>query len=446
MISLYFVLAQSVSKITFSKLQNTVKTGKHFILAISSDSYNYYPYVQVFVKSAHQIRSNDSFYILDVSVENVDAEMLNISSLPALISYENGNMLKYHVTVFDTEHVMGFFNSNSFPSIKYIENKSQLPEFQRKTTLGLICTIKNPSTFVANFFESFNKEHFNEVTVAFSDSSLFNGVEGFFVYRFLDHQVVPLGDISSYSEEEIVEMIIENSVPLVHKLDSFYTQFFENEKQRYMILSYPLDGFYLNEEASNEAISISKACSINVSYATFESSDTYKRLGFPSNKGYSMAIVDHRGKYPKKYLMSSEISIDSATKFCGDVESNKHPYYWKSQNISNQSSDLLPVSSNSLRKEASSSDALVMAVYYASDDCLAPLVNVSKDLKNIGLRFAKFALAYNDWSGEDDVDFSLLPQLIIYKKGKLLHHERMGNTTELVITQIHQVLEKNKEL
>ena len=227
MISLYFVIAQSVSKITFSKLQNTIKTGKHFILAISSDSYNYYPYVQVFVKSAHQIRSNDSFCILDVSVENVDAVMLNISSLPALISYENGNMLKYHVTVFDTEHVMGFFNSNSFPSIKYIENKSQLLEFQRKTTLGLICTIKNPSTFVANFFESFNKEHFNEVTVAFSDSSLFNGVEGFFVYRFLDHQVVPLGDISSYSEEEIVEMIIENSVPLIHKLDSFYTQFFE---------------------------------------------------------------------------------------------------------------------------------------------------------------------------------------------------------------------------
>ena len=444
MFSLLLSLCFSVSVLR-TDVQSAVdlmKTGSTFILALSSLDFEYPTYSRTFIRSAHLSQVNAQFLVVDTSSSENALELLSIKQTPALIYVKDGEVLRAQYRGFDDEFVVSFINTNFIEPIKTIKSEEELNEFYSSTAVGFIIAKNGASE--AQFPEvlKFHRNNFFDTVTVFADPSLFES-EGFYLYRYLDAELVELPDLSTATEQEIASAINAVSLPEFSRINSYVSGEYESTKQIFAILMLSMDDFYLSQENLDLARAIKEKADINVTYMDLENSAfvgmTY---GLPDSLDSTMAIIDASGNRLFKYMLSSELNEKNALELIDQVKQGTATPFWRSELESNPvEGELQAITANSLTQLIKDKKDAVIAIYYSSKEPIEPYINATqpllKDPKNV--IYGRFSLALNDWSGPivgDD-----LPFLVAFKEGKVSYAKKLEETEEAVSKQIKEALE-----
>jgi hypothetical protein len=293
--------------------------------------------------------------------------------------------------------------------------------------------------------DTMHREHYNEITVAFAHPSVFDD-SGFYLFRFEDQMMFQLGDIEHLETSQIMQMIVDKSVPFTHHLSGDIANYFYNNHQSYIILNYNFNGFYLNEESAREAETISNECELNVTYSKQGVNPIPQQLGIGPSKEPQMCIIDNSKRYRKHYCVDGNVTRDSSIDLCMKWRQGKAKKLWKSDRKGRKAkTEIEPINAYELESEIEKGEKLVIGIYYSEDDCLKPLKDISREMSDQPIKFYEFSLATNDWSGDEEVDISPLPRLVVYNHGKLLLQTQLSNETQVAYDQITHAFYRSKQ-
>ena len=114
-----------------------------FVLAISSHSFDYADTIQTFVEAIHQAKEDREFIILDVAEEGVSAEELGVSSIPAVISFDEGKVRNALYSYYTVSSIIDFIYRNTLSYIKFIKSDEELQTFLQSSSFGIIVAEEN---------------------------------------------------------------------------------------------------------------------------------------------------------------------------------------------------------------------------------------------------------------------------------------------------------------
>ena len=449
MFSALLALSTSINVIRcdVGKAVEMMKTGSTFLLALSSNDYEYPTYSRYFIRSAHHSTVEAQFAIVDTSSAENALDQLSIKQTPALIYVENGVVLRAQYRGFDDDFIGAFINSNFVAPIQTIQTEEELTSFYRSTAVGLIVAQKDATQEKYPELVKFYRDNFYDTAVVFANPELFEK-EGFYLYRYLDSELVELPDLSTATPEQITNALNEESLPELSRINTFIAADYERSKQIFAILMLSMDDFYLSQENLELAHAIKDKANINVTYTDIENSQFVGiNYGLPDSLDSTLAIIDASGQRVMKYMLPNELTIENALALIESVKQGTATPFWKSElEPIVAKGELQVITANTLTQIIKDKKDVLVGVYYSSTDPIEPYVNATreavKDPKNVV--YGKFSVARNDWSGPivgDD-----LPFLVCFKAGKVTYAQKMAETEEEVSKQIKEALEKNDEL
>ena len=444
MFSLFLSFCFSVSVLR-TDVQNAVelmKTGSTFLLALSSLDFEYPTYSRTFIRSAHLSQVNAQFAVVDTSSSENALELLQIKQTPALIYVKDGEILRTQYRGFEDEFVVSFINTNFIEPIKTLKTQEDLTAFYSSTAVGFIVAKSGATEEQYPEILKFHRNNFYDTVTVFADPSLFES-EGFYLYRYLDSELVELPDLSTATEVEIAQALNAVSLPEFSRINSYVASDYEQTKQVFAILMLSMDDFYLSQENLDLARAIKEKADINVTYMDIENSAfvgmTY---GLPDSLDSTMAVIDASGNRIFKYMLSSELNEKNALELIDQVKQGTATPFWRSELESTPvEGELQTITANSLTQLIKDKKDALIAIYYSSKEPIEPYVNATqpllKDPKNI--IYGRFSLALNDWSGPIVGDE--LPFLVALRGGKVAYAKKLEDTEEAVAKQIKEALD-----
>ena len=426
---------------TWAETQELTKGQRTFVLAVSSDTYDFSHTLKLFVTAVHQSRIDGNFVILDVFKENLTESDLNVSVFPAVIYFHRGKSYASTKGKLESDVVLEFLGSHAINEIPHLTTESELQEFLDSAGMGIICAFANASDETLPLLSHSHQKHFMEINIAYCDPKLI-GEEGFYVYRLVDDALVKVnGTLFGVDEKALEALLSEYTVPDVFKADTRLTSFLDREKAAFVDIVFDTgSNFYLTPAQIQFARAVKGYCGMNVTYETLSFHYVSKnRYGFPADvEEEQMRIIDMRGERPLKYMLDGELNLDNANKMCQGFKAGTLSPWWKSEPIpTNQTQQLDDVVALNVGSFVSTGFSAI-GFYYADNQCLRHLVAAKLELEkraDLPLKFAEFSLANNDWPLAD-TSFANLPRLLIFKDGKLLTNEQVADTPEAVIDQI----------
>lgn len=432
----------AIQSATWEQTQKIIKGPRTFVLAISSDSYDFSDNLKMFVKAVHQSRIEGSFIILDTYKENLTPEDLGVLSFPAIIYYHGGKSYRSTRGDIDVESVMDFMSTRAIPEIPTLTTEQELQDFLNTAGMGVICAYENASEETLPILVDMHQDHFDEISVAWCDPKLI-GKEGFYVYRHVDDTLAEVNvSLFGLPLEEAENALSAQSVPEIFKGDPQICQFMESETQAFIDIVFQTNSeFYLSPEQIRFAKTLKQECNMNVTYETFNFHFmSMYRYGFPEIvEKEEVRIIDVRTNRWMKYIMDGEMTIENAKAFCSAFKDGTARPYWKSAPVPTEPEPLRNVVASNIGEFVAKGWSAI-GFYHADDNCLDPMKAAAAELDSKGgnpYKLAEFALAANDWPLEE-TSFDFLPRLLIFKDGVMLENMQAGNTTEAVIDQLLQ--------
>ena len=431
----------AIQSATWQETQEIIKENRSFVLAVSSDTYDFSYILKIFVNAVHQSQIDANFVILDVFKENLTASDLNVPSFPAVISYYRGKSFATSKGPLDVEVILDFLSSHAFEDIPRLETEEDLQSFLDTAAMGLICAFDNASDETLPLLSDIHQNHFREINIAYCNPRLVPE-EGFYVYRFIDNGFVKVnGTLFNATEADFEELLSSYTVPDVFKHEVRLVSFLEHENTTFIDLVFDTgSNFYLTPSQLELSRAVKKYCGMNVSYETLNFHYVSKnRYGFPEVvEQEQMRIIDLASPRHLKYMLDGELNLENAKEMCDNFKKGTLAPWWKSEPIpTEQGDDLDSVVALNVGSFVESGFS-VIGFYWADDGCLRHLVAAKGELQKraqLPIKFAEYSLANNDWPLEE-LDFDRLPRLVIFKDGKVLTNEKVGDTPEAVIDQI----------
>ena len=441
-----FSLSLSIVKKTDYEgaMEYTKRRGKTFILTINSDSYQYPLILHNFIAAAHESGVEANYLVVDTYDTDLSPEMFNATQFPALTFYQDSKFYKVHYSHFGSDFILSFINTNNFSPIPFIATEEGLQKFKETAALGFIAALDLPSQHIIDFMDNLHREHYNEITVAFAHPSIFYD-SGFYLFRFEDQMMFPLGDIEHLDAADIMQLIVDKSVPFTHHLSAEIVNYLYQEHQSFIILNYNFNGFYINEESAREAETISNECELNVTYSKQGVNPIPGQIGIWPSKEPQMCIIDQSKRYRKHYCVDGPVTRDSCIDLCMKWRQGKAKKMWKSDRKGRKSkTEIEPINAYELNDIIEKGEKTVIGIYFSDDGCLRPLKQIAKEMEGQPIKFYEFSLSTNDWSGDEEVDMSPLPRLVVYNHGKLLLQTQLSNETQVAYDQITHAFYKSK--
>ncbi|OHT12716.1 hypothetical protein TRFO_17445 [Tritrichomonas foetus] len=446
------VFSVEIKRLNFQQTLDTIKEGWTFILAADSNDFEFVTILRNFKNAAHLSTIDAKFVVLDVSIDNVEPAQLNISQFPAVIFAKEGQCLHYQYRGFDEDYLMSFFATNAINPPSVISTKEELDTFYATTGVGVIIAFEDATPEKYPELVNFYYNHFAEVVIAFAKPALLPEGEGYYLYRYIDSNLVKLNDLSKLNQKEIATEITSNFRQEFTKLNGLVAGYYEELKQRFVVLMLIMEDFYLTAEQLELARNIKKQTGLNVTYADVENSQTLAiNYGLPDSLDSTMAVIDHTKPRTLKYMLDEALNLDSALKLIRSVESGTATPYFKSEAEGHSTKigcQITSISSKTLLELVKTKKSAALAVYYASHDPMEEFVNATAIVKTAAKDavFGKFSMNTNDWPLEEFDQTLSFPLLFVLKNGKNVYTGELGNTTEAVTLQITDALAKNAEL
>ena len=160
---------------TYDEVCQVVKEKSCFVLAISSDSFNYYSIMTEFRAAARKSQSLMDFYILLVNTLNKkQIQELNCTTFPALIPYYIGKPSDKFYGPFSYGTIFQFINYHSTSQIPFIQTKEELDRFFVTSATGVLITVDSDSGVERAdekehpILSDFYYNHFNELSYSYS--------------------------------------------------------------------------------------------------------------------------------------------------------------------------------------------------------------------------------------------------------------------------------------
>jgi hypothetical protein len=427
-----------VSHISFDDIETLDRSQLIFLLATTSDSYEYSRHLSDFTLAAHRSCLNATFRIVDVAESGA---RLTLSFLPAVICVNSGRRL---FPPFSVDDIITFCGDHAIGATPFLRTEEELQEFFDTAGFGLLCSFRNASDETLPELVAMYQEHFNELTLAYCDPEL-TGAEAFFLYRHTDNALVEVQrTLFGEPADQVERILAQYAAPDVAKAEMSIVPHLERHSEGIVFLALEThDKFYLTPEQVDLAKEIQLRCGMRVLYElSMFTSLSAVRYGFPENVGNGqLRVVRFSGDTQKKYLFDREITGDQAGNFCSRVKNGEEELFWKSEPIPPEHDGIVQkvVADNILEyvKEGLS----IVGLFWLDDAYLRFLVAAAEQAvrKGYNLKIATFALARNDWPGPNTTLYAL-PRLVTFRDGELVSNVQSANTTELVLEQLIEQL------
>jgi hypothetical protein len=380
--------------------------------------------------------------ILDTSEPGITPDQFNCTRFPALIFLMDGKIKRVQYRDFDDEFMSAFINTNAVGMPEACRNKTQLEKFYRENALGLVVAIGRQEY---ENIELFHREHFNELSIAYAEPSLFEE-PGFYLYKSLDNTVTKLPDLRGRDQREIAMILNENIQPEFSKLNSGTAGQLEQDAQVFAVLLLVMEDFYLTPEHLQLARNLKDRTGVNVTYADVENSQIcIFRYGLPDSLDSTMGVIDVRGDRLMKYMLTDPLSLESAEKLVNSVLDKTAKPYWKSEiDLGKPGDGPVPVSANQLLEWVEQKKTFSIAMYYTGgNNGLEPYINATALSKSVfpDAIFGKMSMGANDWP-LDEFEVTKLPFLVVFVDGEKVYCQPAADTTEEVVLQLTAAFEK----
>lgn len=263
--------------------------------------------------------------------------------------------------------------------------------------------------------------------------------------------MVELADLTGKDDHEISLEIGQNLLPEFAKLNSMQASMLESSGQPFVILMLVMEDFYLTSEQLEFARELKRRTGVNVSYIDIENSQVVSfRYGLPDSLDSTMAVIEPKDGKIFKYMLTEQLTIDSAEKLVNAVKAGTAVKYWKSEVESNAKGDgPQPISANYLLDLIRTKKTFSIACYYGHVDQIEAYTNATKIVGQAikGPIMGRFSLGMNDWPIED-FDMSVIPHLLVFVDGKKVFDGAVPETTEECATTLAKAFEDqvNQEL
>jgi hypothetical protein len=430
-----------VAPVSFQDIPSFDQSKLIFVLATTSDSYDYSSDLRDFTLAAHESCIDGIFRVLDVSIDGITADDLHVEALPAVLCVNSGRSL---LSPFTTDDIVTFFNQHSITPVPYLSIEEDLKLFLDSTGLGLLCSFKNASDETLPEVVKLFREHFNEFTLAYCDPAL-TGAEAFFLYRHSDNAMVEI-ERTLFGEpaEQIERILARYMVPDVAKADMRVVSNLERRSERFAFLAIDTQqNFYLSPAQLDLAREIQVRCGLKVLYelSMFVSLSAV-RYGFPENVGNGqLRVVEFAGETQAKYLLNGDVTGDSAEQFCQRIKNGDEKRFWRSEPIPSASNGLVQKVVADNYVEFVEKGLSIIGLFWFDNACLRHFAAAAESIVKMGYRvkIAQFGLARNDWPGPNTTLIEL-PRIIAFRDKELLSNVRSANTTEQVLQQLLEQL------
>ena len=436
-----------IRKLNFSETKDVIQDKQVFVLAISSHSFDYADTIQTFVEAIHQAKEDREFIILDVAEEGVSAEELGVSSIPAVISFDEGKVRNALYSYYTVSSIIDFIYRNTLSYIKFIKSDEELQTFLQSSSFGIIVAEENINISDFSVLIDFYHGHMVEISLAFCDPSLLEK-PGCYVYRFVDNVFIEIPDLSKYTDEnEMIEMLSPLTVISVHKFDYRIGAFLEEENQKFIIMALDMNNsYYLSPDQLKVATELSKYAECNVTFIPLEyTSISHYRYGFPIIKNESIFFVDATKSVFKKYILEGELTLENGINFIKSIKEGTTKRFYKSAEHK-EGKNITEVNAYELN-DFINVDKSILGLYYFDESILDKLVESKEEiLKSFpSCKIGQYSLAHNEPTEllnkfSDNI-------FLIYSKGKLIKEVKIPNTKQEILQSIiNAYKELNEEL
>jgi hypothetical protein len=260
-----------------------------------------------------------------------------------------------------------------------ISTTAEVDQFYSETQLDLLVAVDAALPHLANYYH----DHYHEVTLACASPSLFDS-PGFYLYRYADSAVVPIGDFSALGDHKISAAISHNIYPEFVKFNPVTAHWHERHNRTFLVLMLVMEDFYLTPAQLELARGIRDRTGLNVTYSDNENNQILTtRYGLPNSLDSTMAVIVPAGQKHKKYMMSDPLTLDNAVRFADVVRNGSVTQFWRSESLGlgkGEKDGLTIVSANSflLLNRCSTLLRSVERFEVRWPDCDAPLSQSSR--------------------------------------------------------------------
>ncbi|OHT04624.1 hypothetical protein TRFO_27833 [Tritrichomonas foetus] len=437
-------ILSSIEITTYDEVMNRMTRSPCFILAISPDTFNYVTVINTFRSVIRNLNTKQQFYIVHANEQLTN--QLNLTSLPALVPFYNTKQSKPFYGSFSYSSLYDFLGIHSASAIPYIDNKDDLEHFYLTSASGLIVVSDDPVDKIGEnnqVIVDFYYNHFNEISVAFASTKLFER-PGYYIYRFLDDTLESLPDLTNCTLERLQEALF-SAYPKVTRFDARAANYYEGDKEIFGIFLFNMsDSIYLNKQQLDLVLEARKVAGFNMTYLNFDMNPVLNvRYGFDENPKESFFIIDSKDSLVKKYQIDGELNTQNVLNFCVEFKEGKARRFWKSGKIPdfNIFTNLTEITSSEL-VEFTQKPFSVLGICYSSDDSLKNMTIAAEKINKMApkIEFAKYSIAFNDWPIEE-TSFLHLPRVLIFQKGKLVENQQSSNP-EIIVSNIMEVYNK----
>ncbi|KAH0793774.1 hypothetical protein GPJ56_002326 [Histomonas meleagridis] len=448
--SLLFAIATSINVkyATLEEAKEACNKGFTYVLASSSQSFEFPALVNHFTNAAHASKIDGFFYIIDLAQTPIQPSDLNATHFPCVVFGSEGMFKNVQYNGIEEEYINAFMSTNAVSKPKVIKTKEELNQLYSTSSIALIVAFEGASPETYPTFSDFYINHYHELTVVYADPSLFEK-PGFYLYRYVDSVLVELPDLTEMSDRDIPQVLNRNLFPEFLKLNGAVIGQYEREKQIYVVLMLVMEDFYLSKEQLELARKIKEETGLNVTYCDVENSQILSfRYGLPDSLDSTLAVIDHSKDRELKYMLKDQLNLDNALKLIDDVKEGRATPFWKSEfELIKSNDNLTSVTANSLLEMIEAKDTFVIVLYQVAYETLDAYINATQILKpeHKDVTFGKFSLRYNDWP-IDLPKSSEVPYYMVFVKGKNVYEGTIENTAEAIVQKLTEALNVNQEL
>ena len=443
-VALQLALAATVTHLPGKSLLANPLPGWTFVFACSSDSFDFPKLTRTFKRAAHlSFIDGANFVIVDTSLDDIQPSDLNVTTFPAIIFQNDGTSIRAQFRALDEEAMIGFMNTNAVSSPRTVSSEAELNRVFSDSSIALLCAVDGASDDKLPNIARFYRAHFHEVSVFYVKPTLLEK-PGFWLYRYLDGNLVELADLTGKDDHEISLEIGQNTLPEFAKLNSMQAALQESLGQPFAILMLVMEDFYLTSEQLEFARELKRRTGCNVTYTDIENSQVASfRYGLPDSLDSTMAVIEPKDGHLYKYVLTEPLTIDNAEKLVKGVKAGTAVKYWKSEVESSAKGDgPQQITANMLVEMVRAKETFSLACYYGHLDQLEAYTNATQIVKEAvpKAKLGRMSLGLNDWPLED-FDGSVMPHLFVFVDGNKVFDGAIPETTEECAMKLTSALE-----